>query len=90
MPSMSQKHRCMTDNSNHFDIENTSAVVLVLYVEPEGQDFRLAPGEKVCVYGHDVTVRFSLGNDGTTTLSLWTRYGDFRVEKGGVNLLDTV
>lgn len=76
--------------SADFVIENKSPCILRSNVEPEGQNFPLAPGEQVSVYGQDVAIRFSLGDDGVSILSLWPSFGEFRVEKDGVNLFDTL
>lgn len=77
-----------------FVIENKSARVLMLCVEPEGAIFPLAVGECVVVYdpfvGDPATLRFTQGDSGEPFLSVWPGDGDTRVEKGGVNLLDTL
>ncbi len=78
---------------SRFVIENSSSVALLLCVEPEGAVFPLAVGELVTVIDPFVmmpaTLRFSVGDAGEPFLSVWPGDGDTRVEKNGVNLLDT-
>ena len=79
---------------SRFVIENDSLVALVLNVEPEGAFFPLDRGRKVFVVDASetlpVTLRFSRGEHGESILSIWPGDGDVRVEKDGVNLLDTL
>ena len=80
--------------SSRFVVENDSLEALVLNVEPEGAFFPLDRGCKVFVFDafviHPVTLKFSRGEHGESILSIWPGDGAVRVEKDGVNLLDTL
>jgi hypothetical protein len=77
-----------------FRIENDSSSSVSLYIEPEGAAVPLAPGEEVLVFDvytkSPVTLRLSKSGDGETCVSIWPGDGDVRVEKGGVNVLDSM
>ena len=75
-------------------VSSPAAATMILNVEPEGAFFPLDRGRKVFVVDASetlpVTLRFSRGEHGESILSIWPGDGDVRVEKDGVNLLDTL
>jgi hypothetical protein len=66
-----------------FDILNDSPDELLLYLEPEGNEFRLPPGKAVQIrlYGseHPIEMKHSSDTSGRSTVSFWPASGDFEL-----------
>ena len=64
-----------------FDLVNDSPDELLLYLEPEGAEFRLAPGKKVQVrlFGNEnpIEMKHSVDASGRKTVSFWPASGGF-------------
>ena len=73
----------MTTATCVFDILNDSPDELFLYLEPEGNEFRLPPGKKVqvCLFGstHPIKMMHSSDARGRRTVSFWPENGDFEL-----------
>lgn len=66
-----------------FDLLNNSADELLLYLEPEGAEFRLPPGKTVQVqlFGneHPIEMKNSVDARGRRTVSFWPANGGFEL-----------
>jgi hypothetical protein len=70
-----------------FDILNDDSGELLLYFEPEGNEFRLPPGKAVQVrlFGnvHPVEMRHSSDMSGRRAISFWPERGGFELVLDG-------
>ena len=66
-----------------FDLLNDSPDELLLYLEPEGAEFRLPPGKVVQVrlFGdeHPIEMKHSADTSGRKTISFWPASGGFEL-----------
>lgn len=80
-------------NHSRFVIQNDRPERVIVNIEPECLQVRLALGEKVTVQdafeNEPVTLKVDSDN-GDTIISIWPGDGDVRVEKDGVNVFDLV
>jgi len=80
------------NNQNHgsFLLQNDLATKLILSFEPEADEYRLSPGEKVVIYQsyrmHPVTVKLEMLKDGEVAAVIWPGDGTIRVEKDGISI----
>ena len=87
---------------NHFILENSSAEILLIAIEPEGFVYELRQGESVHITDAYVEEPVTLHinrleadkidwlNTDKTVVAVWPGDGDVTIEHDGVNLLDLI
>jgi hypothetical protein len=78
---------------NRFIVHNNFSGTLLIAVEPEGAIVSLTAGEEVHVSEqfdqHPVTLNVSISEEGFPMIAVWPGDGRMRVEKDGVDVLDS-
>lgn len=73
-----------------FDLLNDSSEELCLYLEPEGNEFRLPAGKAVEVrlFGveHPIEMNHAVNENGRKTISFWPSKGGFELYFEGVSV----
>jgi len=80
----------MTAATCVFDLLNDDSEVLFLYLEPEGNEFRLPPGKAVQIrlFGvdHPIEMKHAVDKNGSKMVSFWPASGRFELYFEGVSV----
>lgn len=80
-------------NQSRFVIQNDTETPFIVNVEPECAHVALAAGDKLTVTdrfeNQPLTLKIE-SDDGDTIISIWPGDGEVRVEKDGIDVLESI